>query len=426
MTQTADLFLKRHGMHPDDVNMPLCCEMFMREMQRGLAGKPSTLMMLPTYVSLERRIPEGRKTAILDAGGTNLRAGVAEYRSRDFNFFDLEVCPIPGSGTPVSWEQFVSEMADRLYPLMAQTDRFGFCFSFPSEATEEMDGRVIEFNKEVTVRDAAGKLLCGDICEKLRQRGVQDVHFALINDTVAALLGGYGMTCEMDYDGYIGFILGTGTNCSYLERTGRISKLPRSAAANMIINMEAGGYGRFPTGDLDRALDQDSRNPGEHLYEKMVSGGYLGDLAQRVLRAANAEGLFRGKLEETVLPEVCMETVSGFLMDPFEETVFSRLSDSEEDLDLIFALMDLMLDRAAKMLAVNLVSILIHADMGRDSLKPACIIAEGSTFVKSDVYQSKILKYAKALAETYGRYFVVLSYEDVNLKGAATAALLAN
>ena len=51
---------------------------FISEMEKGLKGEQSSLMMIPTFVGVNGRIPSGAKAAVLDAGGTNFRGGIVE------------------------------------------------------------------------------------------------------------------------------------------------------------------------------------------------------------------------------------------------------------------------------------------------------------------------------------------------------------
>ena len=46
---------------------------FLSEMEKGLKGEDSSLRMIPTYVGVNGKIPQGAKAAVLDAGGTNFR-----------------------------------------------------------------------------------------------------------------------------------------------------------------------------------------------------------------------------------------------------------------------------------------------------------------------------------------------------------------
>lgn len=50
---------------------------------------------------------------------------------------------------------------------------------------------------------------------------------------------------------------------------------------------------RLPRSDYDNALDFESLNPGEQIYEKMISGMYLGEIVRRILlKLAHDASLF--------------------------------------------------------------------------------------------------------------------------------------
>jgi len=81
------------------------------------------------------------------------------------------------------------------------------------------------------VADSIAKITLGNVRrdiglgQALNRLGVrQDKHFVLLNDTVATLLAGRAETSGRRFDSYIGFILGTGTNTSYVEHNRSIRK----------------------------------------------------------------------------------------------------------------------------------------------------------------------------------------------------------
>lgn len=108
---------------------------------------------------------------------------------------------------------------------------------------------------------------------------------ALANDTVGTLL----TQAYQDSDCYVGVILGTGTNAAYVEKTANIPKwMGHHTTGEMIINMEWGGFDSsdrkvLPLTSFDRALDRESAHPAEQIYEKMISGMYLGEITRLVL-----------------------------------------------------------------------------------------------------------------------------------------------
>lgn len=120
-----------------------------------------------------------------------------------------------------------------------------------------------------------------------------------------------------------------------------------------------------------------------------------------------------------------MKAICAFLEDPGSPTPLMAFCGDPTEKEILYTLLDLLLERAAKMIAVNLTAILVQGGMGRSPEKPACIVVEGSTFQKASAYQEKIRFHMRALAtDKYGRYFRFRSFPDNNLRGAAVAALL--
>ena len=100
------------------------------------------------------------------------------------------------------------------------------------------------------------------------------------------------MSCAWhDKNCRIGMILGTGTNACYLEEIkdiGTINQEEFTAQKHMVINTEWGAFG--DNGELDfirtkwdRAVDDNSVNKGKQIFEKMISGMYMGELIRQVL-----------------------------------------------------------------------------------------------------------------------------------------------
>merc|ERR1711872_751960 len=88
-----------------------------------------------------------------------------------------------------------------------------------------------------------------------------------------------------------GLILGTGTNACYLEDIKNIETLDPAAfpgQEHMVINTEWGAFADngeldFVRTKWDKAVDEMSVNPGKQIFEKMISGMYMGELIRQVL-----------------------------------------------------------------------------------------------------------------------------------------------
>ena len=415
--EQISLFLKNHNMHPDGVDAARTCGEYWAEMQAGLKGEPSSLMMLPAYLNPASEIPCNEPVAVLDAGGTNLRVALVTFGNGGATIKGERIVPMPGTQRKLTWDSFLRQLAEIVAPYAKQTTKLGFCFSFPAEITPDIDGKIICFNKEVQVEGAEGRHMCQELIDLLNREYECSIEkFALLNDTVATLLGGYGKVPFGKYDGFVGFILGTGMNCCYIE-----------PSRKMIINMEAGGYGKFPLGTYDKLLDETSTNPGEHYFEKMVSGGYLGTVILETLRGACQEGLFSEQFKAGIRGlTMDMAGISAYLADPMGKNPLAAACETEKDQERLWYVVDALLERAAKMLAVALTAILDQADCGKNPWKPACVVAEGSTFWKCVPLRAKIeYNIRRFTEEACGRYLQFISVENANLCGAATAALIA-
>lgn len=110
---------------------------------------------------------------------------------------------------------------------------------------------------------------------------------AILNDTTGCLMS----SAWRDDRCRVGLILGTGTNACYLEDMQDIHTLDKDnfqGQKHMIVNTEWGAFG--DNGELDFIrtkwdynVDKFSVNPGRQIFEKMISGMYMGELIRQVL-----------------------------------------------------------------------------------------------------------------------------------------------
>ena len=416
-------FLLHHGMAPEQVDVPLTCERFLGEMAAGLARAPSSILMLPTYLTHEGPLPHNLPVAVIDAGGTNARVAKVTMTAEGPAVEALDVFPMPGSKGEVGRQAFFDLFARRLLPFVKDCSAIGFCFSFPAQITPERDGKVLYFDKEVQVADSQGMLLMEELTATLRRMGVPNLRGVVLNDTVAALLGGLSQTDPAAWDSFLGLIWGTGINVCYAEPTDRIAGLTGVHAGSMLINTESGGFARVTPGDFDRELDAASRDPGRHLYEKMVSGAYLGEVIRRTLAGAAREGLLNPDF--TTLERLDTWQADAFADQPRGDNPLARLCRDDGEREKVWQVVDALHLRAARLVCANLAALLVRTDSGKDPARPACIVVEGSTF-----YKSRLLRpHLETVMEEFirgrlGRHWDFLKPENANLIGTAAAALL--
>lgn len=115
-------FLCQYGMHPDFFDIEEQTAVFLNEMEKGLCGRNSSLLMLPTYISVDKPVPREDSVIVIDAGGTNLRiALVSPNQDRALQIFQYEKYPMPGTNGTISFEQMCDQIAMYLFPLLVHT-----------------------------------------------------------------------------------------------------------------------------------------------------------------------------------------------------------------------------------------------------------------------------------------------------------------
>ena len=411
-------FLLRERLCADCFDLSAEVDRFLADMRNGLSGKDSSLYMIPTFLSADHGAAEDGCAVVLDAGGTNLRVGSVTFSGGTVQDISFEKTRLPGTDEPLTAPVFFDRIAERLSPYLDRGDRVGFCFSYAAQCREDKDATIIAFCKEVSVTGAEGLPICASLDAAIRRRGVEkSFRYVQLNDTVAALLGGIAVTDPTQYDGYVGFILGTGMNGCYSELTENITKYTGSAyrEKTMIINMESGCYAGFAGGSIDRAVDASSAIPGDHLTEKLMSGAYLGRILAEALDRAADEGLISVRANAGEIP---MPDVNAFLAGEA-----SCLSEHfpEADHAAIRELIEGLYARTARLLCVNFSAIALQTKKGFE--KPICIVMEGSTYQKSPRLQELLAEELRCAREKFGCSFEIRFAENSTLTGAAYAAI---
>ena len=425
-------FLKKNGMDLADINIDQVCRVFLEEMDKGLTGKKSSLAMLPTYIETEAEIPPNKPVIVMDAGGTNFRVATVVFADdgkpsiEDFKLFKM-----PGLTGKVSKAEFFSTMAGYMEHVVKKSDRVGFCFSYPIEMSASKDGRVLYFSKEIQAPEVQGQMIGENLNLAISQAWLSDKKkMVLLNDTVATLLAGRADPSRRSFDSYIGFVLGAGTNCSYIEQNNNITKAKDlDLTRSQIVNVESGGFGKAPRGAIDRKFDKSLVNPGVNVFEKMISGAYFGPICLWTIQAAAKAKLFSSSAAEklTGIKELSTKQASDFMYNPQagDSPLSAAIADADEqDCVTLYLLIDRMIERAAKLTAINLSSVALKSGKGKNPTRPICIVAEGTTFYHLTSLRQRVEYYLKRyLVEKKKVYYQTINVENATLIGAAIAGL---
>uniref|UniRef100_A0A5B7AG93 Phosphotransferase n=1 Tax=Davidia involucrata TaxID=16924 RepID=A0A5B7AG93_DAVIN len=285
------------------------------EMRAGLASEGgSKLKMLISYVD---NLPTGDEKGLfyaLDLGGTNFRVLRVQLGGKDGGivnqeFAEVSIPPHLMVGTSdalfdyiaTALAKFVAEEGQNFHLPPGRQRELGFTFSFPVMQTSIASGNLIRWTKGFSIDDTVGQDVVAELARAMERQGLDMRVSALVNDTIGTLAGGR----YTNKDVAIAVILGTGTNAAYVEHAQAIPKWhgPLPKTGEMVINMEWGNFrsSHLPLTEYDHALDAESLNPGEQIFEKIISGMYLGELVRRVLCRMAEEAAFFG---DTVPPKL--------------------------------------------------------------------------------------------------------------------------
>jgi hexokinase len=416
-------FLRSCGMYHGDVDVLACTRRFLEDMDAGLQGRPSSLRMIPTFIEVDAAIPPDRPVLAVDAGGTNLRVALVDFDAAGApRYTGFERHRMPGLDGEIGVEAFFEALAARVRPVVGGAGRMGLSFSYPAEILPSRDGRILGLSKELRVAGIAGELVGERLCRALRAGGAAgELHFVVLNDTVGALLAGRAARAGHPEARQVGYVLGTGLNCAYVEDDHHITKVPGLPPGRQVVNVEAGNWDGAPRGAVDRALDAASAEPGTYLLEKAVSGAYLGALCLRTLQAAAEDGLFTqgGAACLRGWPRLDTPELDPLLSPrPAAEGLAAALArgGSGDDLVLARALASAVVERAAQLAAVVMGAAALRS---QGPAGPAVrVTADGSTFYKLPTFQGRITGWVERIVA--GKCAVeVGSVEHAALLGAA-------
>jgi hexokinase len=419
-------FLVKHRLLANQYKMADILSAFLDEMDHGLNGRQSSLAMIPSYITLPSKVPKNEKIIVLDAGGTNFRTALIRFDANSAPHIDYFANnPMPGIEKEISGDEFFEQIAEFIKPVLKESKRLGFCFSYPATIDRQRDGTLLYWTKEVKVADVVGQKILFNLSRKLNKMGLACPESMLIlNDTVASLLAGVtATTFSTDYE-YIGLILGTGTNTAYIEKNGNIKKeKDLNDSDYMAINCESANFDRIDRGDIDIAFDNTTALPGKYALEKMISGGYLGSLCYKILITAAAEGVLSPHAAEK------LHRLSS-LSAPFLNTILSDSLDQHEsfagcsaqDLDSIKAIVSAVVERASLLTAINLSAPMVK--LARESGKKRfCVSADGSVYYKLHSFRARAEKHLDAIVKPYGVEYQIVKIDEAPLIGTAVAGL---
>ncbi|KAG0352010.1 glucokinase [Podila minutissima] len=239
--------------------------------------------------------------------------------------------------------------------------------------------------------------------------------------------------------------LGTGSNGAYLEQIDRIAKWrgDRQGRTEMVINMEFGAFDNertiLPFTKYDKILDQASLNPGEQLFEKMIAGMYLGEIARNILLdlkemqhlfqhdsswALDTMWSFDTAYMSAIEADATLELENtGRVLETIAQVSGSTLVDRQ----IVKTVVQLVGQRAARLSSMALAGILCHLGLSSTGpIKHVAIGVDGSLYQFYPGFEKDIMDGLSDILGSQVRSQVNMGPSlDGSSVGAALAAVLA-
>lgn len=428
----------------DDVLLKVSA-LLLQEFNNGLNKKTrntATIKMIPTFV---RDVPDGSeqgKFLALDLGGTNFRVLCIDLHGNQCNMLH-ETYEIPESIMRGSGEQLFDHIAECLehyletLGLSHRTLPLGFTFSFPCEQKGLTSALLLHWTKGFDCSGVQGKDVVQLLREAVKRRRNVDIDVvAIVNDTTGTL-----MSCaHKNRECRLGLIVGTGTNACYMERLENVETWTgdNDEPQQVVINTEWGAFGdngclEFLRTPFDREIDQESLNKGKQLFEKMISGMYMGEIVRKiVVKLAYDNLIFNGNLSEKFKTRNTFKSkyVSNVESDPkqkYNETmiVMEKMMMTEvtqvtdEDCETLKLVCTRVSTRAA-----HLVSAAVATVLNKMQRFYTTVGVDGSVYRYHPHFKDLMEKKIDELTNPNYKFNLMLS-EDGSGRGAALVAAVA-
>ncbi|XP_045147615.1 hexokinase HKDC1-like [Echinops telfairi] len=418
---------------------------FKAEMEKGLrkdTNPMASVKMLPTCV---RPIPDGPAKGeflVLELGEPKVRVSKVQVTEEGNPEVQMEnEDPLASELTRGKGSQLFEYIADCLSDFMETQDLkpkklpLGFTFPFPCRQTKLDEGVLLSWTKKFKARAVQDTDVRSHLWNAMQKHSDMEVEFvALVNGTVGTLMAcAYNNPqCE------IGVNIDNGTNACYMEDVSNID-LVEGDEGKMCVNTEWGTFGDNGVledirTEFDRELDLGSLHLGKQLFEKMISGLYLGELVRLILLKMTRAGLlFGGKTSSALHTRDKIEMRHVAAMEKDKEGLANTeeiltdlgLEPSEDDCVAVHHVCTIVSFRSANLCAAALAAILTHLQENKnyEKLKDTVGI-DGTLYKTHPQYPKRLHKVVRKLVPNCDVHFLLP--ESGSTIGAAMVTAVAS
>ncbi|PCH00299.1 Hexokinase [Penicillium occitanis (nom. inval.)] len=397
---------------------------FVRQMRDGLVNHRA--WQLPSFV---RSVPTGAEKGTflaVDLGVTQsshrvpAEVMVCQSYKPLFDFMAGKIADFLAENSAAYTKDY-----DSIHEQRATPYRLGFTFSFTCDQTSLASGTLIRWDKGWDIPEAVGRDPCVMLQEAIDKLGLPVLVTVLANDSVGTLLT---RSYTAGSSTLAAVIFGTGTNAAYVEKLSNIKRpgtTKGGAGQIMVINTEWGclddNMEVLPRTVYDDYLDMESTDPGSQMFEKRISGMYLGELLRLVLVQLVQGGAFemiidkesplfqRQGIDSSFLSELATAGSKDYSESlVLVESQLSAKGVTINDVRAIQLLSAAIVRRAARLAGASLAAIIIQSGrlepLSAQLKCPDARIAEREASKTTDTPISSIQRFRQKLSLLWHRF----------------------
>ncbi|CAO3682766.1 unnamed protein product [Rhizopus stolonifer] len=426
---------------------------FRNEIVAGLADdRSSDLNMIPTYVTGYPTGNEKGTYLALEIAGMDIYACQVKLKGDNgklaINQYQYKIPQDLASGDDfeVLIDFIVECIADFLTRVGTQ-DLFVYpmavSFGFAIKQTRLNAGRILSLGYGLSYPSGVGVDIVELMHERIRLKGLPIKIVAIANDSVCTLLA----HAYQHPTTRIGTVHSLGTNCAYYESAKNVTKLKDQnviKGSDIIMNTEWCNFGSsrrtLPCTWFDRKLSRESINPQFHVFEKMTTGIFLGELVRIIIiYLVDRDLLFDGETSEVLNTPHSFDTSYMYVCEADStpdlegtrivlEDMLDMTKASVSDREMVKKICQLVGMRAAQLVGASIAAIVQHmVERGIGMTNQGYAISiSGSIYEDYPSFHPRVCKTIKELiSEEIALKLSVGVVKHSRIVGAAIVAMMA-
>jgi len=229
---------------------------FKKELELASIGKESSIPYIKVNLpKINSATPSEYQVMVL--GGTNFSSAVVKRSGSDIELYDVKKEKFSKFESAKDLFSFIFKYIDFSIDLVCLN------FAFPMEPVLRdlrIDGILKSVPKDHRFTELIGLKIGEELEKYINEKEGKKIKFSVANDSICLLMAGISVS---DKRNIVGGILGTGFNIGIFHDE------------FTAVNTEAACFDKFEPSRALLAFDKDTLNPGQHLFEKEISGNYL-------------------------------------------------------------------------------------------------------------------------------------------------------